>query len=107
MRRSSGPSWLLMALHHAQRGPFWRTVKDSAYRYDPGLLPVAAGRLAAFVGGRRICGKGLGIREVDTSKQRRACEQSCDDLLHGISLVAIRKLQRAGVLLRRALTEQI
>src|ERR1700737_5545620 len=107
MRRSSGPSWLQMALHHAPLGPFWRTVKDSAYRSDPGLLPVAAGRLAAFVGGRRICGEGLGTREVDTSKQRRACEQSCDDLLHGISLVAKRKFEGAGALLRRAPTQPI
>ena len=76
-----------MALHHAPLGPFLRTVKNSAYRSDPGLLPVAAGRLAAFLGSRRICGKGLGTREVDTSKQRRACEQSCYDLLHGISFL--------------------
>src|ERR1700676_481500 len=34
MRRSSGPSWLQIALHHAPLGPFWRTVKNSAYRSD-------------------------------------------------------------------------
>ena len=68
----------------------WRQL--GVWLIDPSLPPVAAGRrLAALLGGRRICGEGLGTREVDAGKQRRPCEQACDNLLHrDTSFVVIR-----------------
>ena len=54
---------------------------------NPSLPPVAPGRLATFLGCRRISWKGLGTREIDAGKQRRACEPSCDYLLHETSIM--------------------